>query len=84
LLSTQFDNKKYYVIDLNGNLSRSIKDGLIFLSRDDADMYIPGIESKLKIVLDGAANLVNAESINLMSIISDTLFERISCSGNNN
>lgn len=46
-------------------------------------MYIPGIESKLKIVLDGAANLVNAESINLMSIISDTLFERISCSGNN-
>lgn len=47
-------------------------------------MYIPGIESKLKIVLDDAANLVNAESINLMSIISDTLFERISCSGNNN
>lgn len=41
ILTTIFDDKKYYVIDLNGNLSRSIKDSMIFSNGDDAErMYV--------------------------------------------
>lgn len=83
LLTTYFNDKKYYVIDLDGNLSRSIKDSLIFLSKDSAEQYIPAIERELEYAF-GIPHVINAEQTNLMSIVSDTLFERISCSGNNN
>lgn len=83
ILTTIFDDKKYYVIDLNGNLSRSIKDSMIFSNGDDAEQYAPFIERELIVAL-GVNQIVSAEKVNLLSIISETFFESIATSRNNN
>lgn len=83
ILTTIFDDKKYYVIDLNGNLSRSIKDSMIFSNGDDAEQYVPFIERELIVAL-GVNQIVSAEKVNLLSIISETFFESIATSRNNN
>lgn len=83
ILTTIFDDKKYYVIDLNGNLSRSIKDSMIFSNGDDAEQYVPFIERELIVAL-GVNQIVIAEKVNLLSIISETFFESIATSRNNN
>lgn len=83
ILTTIFDDKKYYVIDLNGNLSRSIKDSMIFSNGDDAEQYVPFIERALIVAL-GVNQIVSVEKVNLLSIISETFFESIATSRNNN
>lgn len=78
LLSIEFRTQKYYVIDLNGSLSRNISDSMLFFDERRAESYAGTIESHIESII-GEPATVRIMRRPLSSVIPNTLLECISC-----
>lgn len=78
ILNVCLGNKKYYVTDLEGSLSRSIQDSMLIFNEKVAESYSGTIEHLVEEKTKGIAT-ISIMQMPLSSAIPKTIFECIPC-----
>lgn len=78
LVMTINHDKKYYVTDLNGSLSRNPVDSMLFWDEITAEAYAGPIENLVEKKTETIAT-VSVRKIPLSGVIPLTVFESVSC-----
>ena len=76
ILQIKLDTKKYYVTDLQGSMSRSIQDSMLFINELVAESYAGPIEHLVE-TKTGSTATVQVEEVPLQGIIPRTPVECI-------
>lgn len=78
VLVIKIENKPYYVMDLQGSLSRNVTDSMLFFDEISAESYAGPIEWLIEKNTKMIAT-VRVVKFRLLSIIPKTLIECVSC-----
>lgn len=78
VLEVNINEKKYYVTDLNGNLSRNVMDSMLFWDEASAASYAGPVESLIEERANRIAT-IKALRVPLSGVIPKTPFECIPC-----
>ena len=78
MLVIKIENKPYYVMDLQGSLSRNVTDSMLFFDEISAESYAGPIEWRIE---KNTKMIVTVRGVKfrLSSIIPKTLIECVSC-----